>query len=124
VRRIRTNTPLQALAGLNDEASFEAARALAGRMARESPAGGDVTGTNRARAAHGFRLCTSRRPTADETARIVASFEKQLAAIRAQPGAAARITKDEGGGGADLDERAAWTLVANALLNLDETLTK
>jgi hypothetical protein len=122
VRRVRTNTPLQALAGLNDEVSFEAARALAGRML-ELPPGADPAATIRARAAHGFRLCTSRRATAEETTRIAASFETQLASMRAQPEAAVRITKREAGT-SDLDERAAWTLVANALLNLDETLTK
>jgi hypothetical protein len=56
-------------------------------------------------------------------ARIVASYEEQLAAIRARPGAAARIA-GVASSTADADERAAWTLVANALLNLDETLTK
>ena len=58
-----------------------------------------------------------------ETARIVASYQKQLAAMRAAPGAAARITKSDGAT-ANGSERAAWTLVANALLNLDETVTK
>jgi hypothetical protein len=75
------------------------------------------------RAAYGFRLCTSRHPTEAEIARIVASYEEQLSAVRARAGVAARITGlDASNPG--LDERAAWTLVANALLNLDETLTK
>jgi hypothetical protein len=123
VRRVRTNTPLQALAGLNDEASFEAARALAGRMLGDGRRAEAVPRGVADRAAYGFRLCTSRRPTEAEIARIVASYEEQLSAVRARAGVAARITGlDASNPG--LDERAAWTLVANALLNLDETLTK
>jgi hypothetical protein len=149
VRRVRTNTPLQALTMLNDEAFFEAARALAGRMTLE---GGT---TAPARAAYGFRLVTSRTPTPAETSRIVTSYEKQLAHFRAHPGAAERVVsgaaeaKSDAGngrgpkqdrssrqtassrqlpaasrGGSIVVERAAWTLVANALLNLDEAVNK
>jgi hypothetical protein len=141
VRRVRTNTPLQALTTLNDEAFFEAARALADRMMRE---GGDRA---RDRATLGFRLVTSRTPTAPEVDRLVASYEKQLAHFEADPAAAARAmhVADAPGtevhtiapgqsetarrppplaGRARAAERAAWTMVANALLNLDEALTK
>jgi hypothetical protein len=125
VRRVRTNTPLQALAMLNDEGFFEAARALAGRMTLE---GGT---TALARAAYGFRLVTSRTPTAAETNRIVASYEKQLAHFRAQPGAAERVVTGFNRqqpavsvAGSRVVERAAWTMVANALLNLDEAVNK
>ncbi len=130
VRRIRTNTPLQALTLLNDEAYFEAARAVAARSARE--AGGPVRGNPqmRARAAYAFRLCTARQPTAAETDRIVLSYQHQLAHYRSHPADAARVllesapitTRDAAG--ETQPERAAWTLVANALLNLDETVTK
>jgi hypothetical protein len=129
VRRIRTNTPLQALTLLNDEAFFEAARALAGRTMSEVPAtaGLDGSALERARAAHAFRLCTSRTPTDFETARIVRSYAAQLGHYRARPMDAAKVLKEEraiGKAGAAQAERAAWTLVANALLNLDETVTK
>ncbi len=122
VRRVRTNTPLQALVTLNDEAYFEAARALASRMLDAPVDGGDDAAVS-ARAAYGFRRCTSRQPTPEETRRIVASYEKQLAAMQASPAAAARINAATDGG-PNAPERAAWTLVANALLNLDETFTK
>ena len=79
--------------------------------------------TERARAGYAFRLCTSRKPTAEETTRIVASYEKQLAAMRLNPDAAARIVRATGEP-SDVADRAAWTLVANALLNLDETITR
>jgi hypothetical protein len=143
VRRVRTNTPLQALTMLNDEAFFEAARALADRMMRE---GGERA---RDRATLGFRLVTSRTPTAPEVDRVVASYEKQLAHFEADPAAARRAMQVAGDaprtgdhsvaeGGFEtarhptpaagqeraVTERAAWTMVANALLNLDEAVTK
>ncbi len=103
VRRVRTNTPLQALTLLNDPASFEAARALARRMA----AGGTTSST---RAARGVKLVLSRPAGAAEVQRLVALYDKELAQYRRR-----------GDSDADL---AAWTMVANVLLNLDETITK
>jgi mono/diheme cytochrome c family protein len=110
VRRVRTNTPLQALTGLNDQAFFEAAQALAARVLRDAPPG------TTARASYAFRLVTGRHPSADEVARVERSFKRQLAHYRARPDDARRVAEDA--------ESASWTLVANALLNLDEVLTK
>jgi mono/diheme cytochrome c family protein len=118
VRRVRTNTPLQALTTLNDEAFFEAAEALAARVLREAPAG------NAGRATYAFRLAATRTPTPDEVERIVASYNKHLERFRTEPDAAARVIKGYGVAGIDAAEQAAWTLVANALLNLDEALTR
>jgi Protein of unknown function (DUF1553)/Protein of unknown function (DUF1549) len=120
VRRPRTNTPLQALTTLNDEAFVEMARALAKRMNTE--AAGDLA----ARLAYGFRLCTSRRPATREVERLVALYEKQLARFTADAQAARALLKDDV---TKLDDRhaaemAAMTVIANVLLNLDETLTK
>jgi hypothetical protein len=136
VRRVRTNTPLQALVTMNDEAFFEAARALAGRMLSEvavsvqtalvvSDVGGatDEAAVLRARAAHGLRLVTSRKPTDAEVDRIVQAFTAQLDEFRRSPENARLVAGDAGGPG-DAAERAAWTMVANALLNLDEAVTK
>jgi hypothetical protein len=120
VRRVRTNTPLQALTTLNDEVYFETARALAARVLREMPA----PVTNERRAAYGFRLAVTRTPTQDEIGRIVASYARQLERFRKDPDAAARAISGYAGGGVDAAEQAAWTLVANALLNLDEALTR
>jgi hypothetical protein len=127
VRRVRTNTPLQALTLLNDEVFFEAARALADRVSREiqPPRTGRNVSVIRARAALAFRLCTSRQPSEREIDLIVRGYERQLRHYRGRP---AETTKVLGpgshGDGRDLAERAAWTLVANGLLNLDETVTK
>jgi hypothetical protein len=118
VRRVRTNTPLQALTTLNDDAFFEAARALAARALRESP------GPDDARAAYSFRLVLTRTPSAEEVKQVVSSYNRQFARFRNDPESAARVIQGYAVAGTDRAEQAAWTLVANALLNLDEALTK
>jgi len=126
VRRVRTNTPIQALTTLNDDVFFEAAKALAARVLRETP-GPSSTGapvTHERRAAYGFRLVATRAPTQDEVARIVASYTPQRERFRNDPDAAARTIDGYAVAGVDAAEQAAWTLVANALLNLDEALTR
>jgi hypothetical protein len=119
VRRVRTNTPLQALVTLNDEAFFEAAQALAARVLREAPAA-----SNDARAAYAFRLVATRTPSAAEVERICASLDRELQRFRSDAAAAAKTIKGREVPGIDPAEQAAWTIVANALLNLDETLSK
>jgi hypothetical protein len=122
VRRVRTNTPLQALTTLNDPVFVEAARGVAGRMlaeAGEAPA---------ERAALGFRICTGRRPGPPEVERLVAFYERERQRFAGDPDAARALAASGAGGSAgpssDLADRAAWTLVANVLLSLDETVTK
>ena len=127
VRRVRTNTPLQALVTLNDEAFFEAAQALAARVLREAPAPPSPSARARqaaSRAAYAFRLAVSRTPADDEVARILTSYDEQLTRFHKEPAAAARVVGRYAVTGVDAAEQAAWTLVANAILNLDETLTK
>ena len=118
VRRVRTNTPLQALTTLNDEAYFEAARALAARVLRESVA------PDSQRAIYAFRLVATRKPNATEVERILSSYQKQVERFTRDPGAATKTIKGYEVADIPAAEQAAWTLVANALLNLDETLTK
>jgi hypothetical protein len=120
VRRPRTNTPLQALVTLNDPVYVEAAQALARRMVREG-------GSNAAdRATRGFRLVLTRHPTGPEVDRLVKLFEEAVAKYRADEAAAKAMAtvplgKPPADLGADLPELAAWTVVANVILNLDET---
>jgi mono/diheme cytochrome c family protein len=120
VRRTRTNTPLQALTLLNDEAFFEIARGLARRMLDEG--GANV----QARLVYGFRLCAARAPNAAELARLVKLYEQQLAHYRTQTAEAAQLIAPQlqPSGQASAAELAAWTVVSNVLLNLDATLTK
>jgi len=116
VRRVRTNTPLQALTTLNDDAYFDAARALAARVLRE---------TDRAsRAIYAFRLVATRTPKSAEVDRILESYQRQLERFTKDRSAAAKTIKGYEVAEVDAAEQAAWTLVANALLNLDEALTK
>jgi hypothetical protein len=121
VRRVRTNTPLQALTTLNDEAFFEAAQALAARALREAP-GAPASANDRA--TYAFRLAVTRSPKPDEAERIVASYARHLERFGKEPDAATRVIKGYELAGIDPAEQAAWTLVANALLNLDEALTR
>jgi hypothetical protein len=120
-RRPVTNTPLQALALMNDPTYVEAARALAGRVMRQ--AGGD-TG-RRIRLA--FRLATGREPSGRE-ARILRDLaRKQSEQYRRDRSAAKQLLSvGESPFDAELDpaELAAWTTVASTILNLDETITK
>jgi hypothetical protein len=121
VRRVRTNTPLQALATLNDDGFFEHSRALGDRM-RNDAAGKTIE----ARLTLGFRLVTSRPPVAAELERLRAfhrQAKERYASHPAEVRQALGLAEGEKVDAAAID-RAAWTMVGNVLLNLDETLTK
>jgi len=118
VRRVRTNTPLQALTTLNDPAFFEAAQALARRITKD--AGPDPA----ARGVYGFRTCLTRRPTAAELERLLGYYRLELKRYQADPKAASQVAGAQAAPGANRTELAAWTMVSNVLLNLDETITK
>ena len=121
VERPRTNTPLQALTLLNDPAYVEAAMALAGRMLAAPGATSDAE-----RAAYGFRLCVSRAPSPEELDVLLAAVRAE--AKRLTPVLAAEridgVKRWRPPAGTDPVLLAAWFAVANALLNLDETMTK
>lgn len=121
VKRTRTNTPLQALALLNETTYIEAARNLAEQMIVE----GGLTPA--ARIEWGFRRVTCRRPAAEELATLSEGLEKRLAHFHHHTDAAKRlVTLGASRPGAETNpaELAAYTLTANILLNLDETVTR
>jgi hypothetical protein len=121
LRRNRSNTPLQALVTLNDPVYIEAAQALARRIVKD---GGPETA---ARIDFAFRVCLARSPTAAEASRLGQLVEESLADFRADEAAAKKMATEPLGPapeGADLAELAAWTVVANVMLNLDEMLMK
>ncbi len=120
VKRTPTNTPLQALVTLNDPVYVEAAQALGRRInARD--------GSTSDRVRHGFRLCLAREPTEAETVRLVQLFETVRASMAREPGKALSLATVPLGpqpAGSNVADLAAWTVVGNVVLNLDEMLMK
>ena len=115
VRRTRTNTPLQALVTLNDAVYLEAAQGLALRLMR----GGNSVAD---RIRLGFELCLARDPSEKEVNRVAELFGEAMAQFAKSPDDNAK--KIAPPNASETVELAAWTTVANVLLNLDETLMK
>ena len=121
IRRIRTNTPLQALVMLNDPVYVEAAQALARRIVLE---GGATAGQ---RADFALRLCLSRPALSEQVAHLVTLYQSEREHFRNNLEAAHELATEPLGpvpDGMDDAELAAWTVVANVLLNLDGVLNK
>jgi hypothetical protein len=119
--RDRTNTPLQALQLMNDVQHFEAARALAERVLAEK----GKTDTDRIDLT--WRLVQSRVPEPDEVKLVLAALEKQRAIYKADPAAAKKVVhagESTPKAAAPDGETAAWTMIANLILNLDETISR
>ena len=116
IKRVRTNTPLQSFVTLNDPVYVEAAQALARRIVREG------AWTFAARVSYGLRLCLCRPAVPEQVEPLVALYRS---GIRAVPygfrGSAALSGQAPGANppGTSAAELAAWTTVANVLLNLD-----
>jgi hypothetical protein len=113
-RREISNTPLQALTMLNDLVVVEAAQKLGNTMAA-------APGSVEQRTVDLFRRCLARPPSQDEQDALVDFFTRQR--TRLEQGQLNAMTIAPEGSG-DLVQCAAWTLVARAVLNLDEMLTK
>ncbi len=121
LRRISTNTPLQAFVTLNDPAYVEAAQGLARRIVAQ---GGDSIED---RSAFALRLALARPPQAAQIDQLVALYRSELDHYRRDPTAAAEMATEPLGplpSGYDVSELAAWTVVSNVVLNLDGLLTK
>jgi hypothetical protein len=120
VKRSRSNTPLQALALLNDPVYVEAAMALAKRVLVEQP---DAELDDRI--AYAMQLCLARKPAEHELSLLRALYEQQRAAAQEDAKATKRFV-----GSISLPAKtspaqfAGWYAVATALLNLDEAITK
>jgi len=117
-RRLRSNTPLQALTLLNDPAFFEISTGLARRMIKEGQ------GNDARKLEFGFRLCVSRDPDAEELKVLTDLLHQQ----KTEFGENSQLTKELLAGqvtdGLPATDLAAWTVVARVLLNLDETITR
>jgi mono/diheme cytochrome c family protein len=120
-RRVRSNTPLQALTTLNEKAFVEAAQGMALRVIREG--GND----DRSRAIYAFELCTGRKPTSFELNKLLKFWQEQYDYFENRTSAAVSVAvpllkpmpED-----VNLHKVAAWAMVSRAILNLDETITK
>ena len=120
-KRSRTNTPMQALALMNDRAYVEMAMHLAhalwslGRPARDT-----IT--------EAFRSVLARDPNEREQTHLLTVFERELGRFRADPNAASALVDSMKAlrlnPSADREALASWFFVAQILLNLDETITK
>jgi len=121
VRDEMTNTPLQALTLQNDVTFVEAARFLAIRMMTE----GGTAAADRIR--FGWRLALARPPHNDELQTLMRARDRYLACYREDPSEAARLL-DVGESryetGLDVAQHAAYTLIAQTILNLDETIVR
>ena len=121
VRQTRTNTPLQSLTLLNDVTFVEAARVLAQRVLKEKASPAD-------RLTLAFRLLTCRPPRPSELSLLLAALDKHEANVPPPVPSeamawhlAGEFPRDES---LDPTELAAYTALANLLLNLDEVITK
>lgn len=119
-RRSRTNTPLQALATLNDRVFLEASIALTQRVLQH-----DADDTDRIE--YAFRLCVARKPLPAEAALLGKllvdnreRYQKDLAAARALTKSIPRTNPNSDRPA----EMAAWIILVNLLLNLDETVMR
>ena len=121
VRRERTNTPLQALATLNDPQFVEAARALAQRALKEGGA------TPRERIDYVYLRLLARTPREEERSVVEASLTELLSYYREHLEDAKKLLafgeskRDES---LDPTTHAAWTMLTNQMMNLDEVLNK
>jgi hypothetical protein len=122
-RRAQTNTPLQALALLNDPAFVECAAGLASRMMH------GTNGSDAEKIALGFRLCTAREPSLEEVDVLAKLRMKEYVRLANSPESAKKTVASAAAGAkadehADPIELASWIAVGNVLLNLDETVTR
>lgn len=119
VRRERTNTPLQALLLLNEQQYFECARALAARGVKEGGAKPED------RVSYLFYLATARKPDAGEIGELLSAYKDFQEKYAKDADAAKKVIGDVKLDGAVTSaEQAAWTMIANLILNLDEVLNK
>jgi mono/diheme cytochrome c family protein len=113
-RREMSNSPLQALTLLNDPVFVEACQAL-GRSTHSTQ------GTAQDRVRRLFRMCLARSPQPDELSMLVHFYQNQRERLEHKKLDAAKLA---GQATPEAIDCAAWTVLARAILNLDETVTK
>ncbi len=120
-RRVRSNTPLQALTTLNDPVYVEAAQAMALRVWKQ---GGN---SDRSRIDYAFELCTGRKPRSSEVAVVSSLLRDEKAVFENNTARAVFVASPNSTNpppDVNLHKVAEWTMVSRVLLNMDETITK
>lgn len=121
IQRQRTNTPLQALVTLNDPQFLEASRAFAERLLKSD----EEAVADRIDLA--YRYATARPATGREVEILTNLYQKNLSRFKAAPETAKEFLgvgespRDES---LDASDHAAWMVVAQTIMNLDESLTR
>ncbi len=121
IRRISTNTPLQAMITLNDPVFIEISQALGLRLFRE---GGT---TPQSRIEYGLKLCLIRPARPEQVKPLLKLYQSELKYYQSHPEEAAKLVENKLNplpNQYNKAELAAWTVIANVLLNMDGVLTK
>lgn len=121
IKRIRSNTPVQAFVTLNDPVYVEAAQALARRIVKE---GGKTT---EERLRYALRLVQGRPVDEKQVKLLLDLYRRELFRYCWSADAASKLATDPLGplpAGMHAVELASWTVIANVLLNLDGVLMK
>ncbi|MCH9654121.1 MAG: PSD1 and planctomycete cytochrome C domain-containing protein [Planctomycetes bacterium] len=117
-RRVRSNTPLQALTLANDQSLFELIQGLAVRILQEGP------DYDEGRLRHAFQICLSRTPTDHELGVLTSHLAEQRAHFKKSPKEAEQFASQQLPEKVTATEAASWTAVARVLMNLDEFITR
>lgn len=117
-RRVRSNTPLQALTLANDQSLFELVQGFALRILQEGP------DYDEGRLRQAFQICLSRTPADHELEVLSRYLSEQRAHFKKSPKAAEQFASNQLPEKITATEAASWTAVARVLMNLDEFITR
>jgi len=117
-KRIRSNTPLQALALLNDPAFMEVYKGLARRVIENKS-------SDKERIIYGFQLCLSRDPGKHEVFILEDFLRRQQSSFETDPNETKKLLKGQDPlPNIKASQHAAWIMLARVLLNTDEAITR
>ncbi len=117
-RRVRSNTPLQALTLANDESLFELIQGFALRILQEGP------DYDEGRLRQAFQICLSRTPSDHELEVLTRYLNEQRTWFKKSPHQAKQVASSDVPKEIEVAEAASWTAVARVLMNLDEFITR
>ncbi len=117
-RRVRSNTPLQALTLANDQSLFELVQGFALRILQEGP------DYDEGRLRHAFQICLSRTPADHELEVLTRYLSEQRTHFKKLPKEAEQFASQDLPKKITATEAASWTAVARVLMNLDEFITR